>query len=134
MWTKVRQGSELRTIRGVPMEKQRLDCDIAEIELYFQTLTENISAVPAAFAFSLDESGFQDWADRPERTVRVPSTGTVDKIEMPVDREVKQSSVLICVAANGTHLRPSLILPRKTIEKELSEQAVRQKSVQCAYQ
>jgi hypothetical protein len=58
MRIKTRNAPELRMVRNVPMEKRRLDCDITEIELYFQMLTENVSAVPAAFVFNPDESGF----------------------------------------------------------------------------
>jgi hypothetical protein len=53
MRTKVRKAPELGVIRGVPMKKQRLNRDIAEIELYFQMLTENVSGVSVALVFNL---------------------------------------------------------------------------------
>jgi hypothetical protein len=102
--------------------------------LYFQMLTEKVSGVPAAFRFYLDESGFQDWADRRERTVIVPSTYTADKIEIPIDRDVKRSSLLVCIAADGAYLKLLLILPRKTIEKELFEQGITEESARFVYQ
>jgi hypothetical protein len=123
--TKVCKDLELRMIKGVPMEKQRLGCDIAEIEMNCQMLTKNVSGDPVAFMFNVNESGFQDWADRGERTVIVSSTYTADKIEIPIDRDEKWSSVLICIAADETYLKPLLILPRKIIEKELLSKGLR---------
>jgi hypothetical protein len=60
MRPKVRKDPELQTFRGVPMEKQRLVCHMAEIEFDLQMLAEKVSEVPTAFVFNLDESGFQD--------------------------------------------------------------------------
>lgn len=131
---KVRSDRELKLIKGIPMEKQRLECDITEIQSYFALLSENVDDVPAPFVFNLDESGFQDWADRRERTVIVPSTCSDDRIGMPIDRATKRSSLLLCIAADGTWLKPLLILPRKTIEKELLEEGINEQLAQFVYQ
>jgi hypothetical protein len=116
------------------MEKQRVECDVAEIHSYFAVLSENVNDVPAPFVFNLDESGFQDWVDRRERSVIVPSTYRDDTIGMPVDRAVKRTSLLLCIAADGTWLKPLLILQRKTIEKELIEEGINEQSARFVYQ
>jgi hypothetical protein len=106
------------------MEKERLGCDIAETELYFEALSQNVTDVPAAFLFNLDESGFRDWADRREQTVVVPSSYTANNIGIPVDRPMKRGSLLICISADGTALKPLLIIRRKTIEKEFFKEGI----------
>jgi hypothetical protein len=46
---KVRADAKLRMIRGIPIEKERFDCDMTEIELYIDKLSENMTDVFAAF-------------------------------------------------------------------------------------
>jgi hypothetical protein len=54
--------------------------------------------------------------------VIVPTCYQGDEIPIPVDSAAQRNSLLIYIAADGTYLRPLLILPRKTIESELIEQ------------
>jgi hypothetical protein len=61
---KIRGDHELWMIQGVPIEKKRLECDTTETRSYFEILNKNITGVPSAFVFNLDESGFQNWVDR----------------------------------------------------------------------
>jgi hypothetical protein len=124
LWKKISVDHELPVVRGVPMEKERLECDLDEIRAHFELLDRNVTGAPAAFVFNLDESGFQDWADRLERMVIVPSACQTDKVGIPIDRYTKRSSLLVGIATDGTFLKPMLILPRKTIEKELLEQGI----------
>jgi hypothetical protein len=49
---------------------------------------------------------------------------TEAEIQIPIDRGSKRSSLLVRIAADGTYLKPLLILPGKTIESELMEQGV----------
>jgi hypothetical protein len=122
--TKVSLDHELRRITGVPLEKERLACDPEEIAAYFELFDRNVAGIPAAFVFNLDESGFQDWADPRERMVIVPATVHDNKIGIPVNWTTRRSSLLVCIAADGPALRPMLILPRKTTERELFEQGI----------
>jgi hypothetical protein len=124
---KVRCDPELRLTKGIPMEKQRVKCDITEIHSSFTSLTENVNGVPSPFVVDLDESGFLDWVDRRERSVIVPSTCRDEKIGIPIDRATKRTS-LLCIAADGTWLKPLLILPRKTIQRELLDEGINGRS------
>jgi hypothetical protein len=86
---KVRVRVELRMIRSIPMEKDRLECGMTAVEFYFDNLSENVTDVPAAFIFNLSESGFQDWVDRRERTVIASSKRKVEKIGIVIGRGTK---------------------------------------------
>jgi hypothetical protein len=57
---KIHGDHELWMIQGVPIEKKRLECDTAETRSYFEILNKNITGVPSAFVFNLDESGFKN--------------------------------------------------------------------------
>jgi hypothetical protein len=66
--------------------------------------------------------------------VIVPSTCQTDKVGIPIDRSTKRSSLLLCIAADGTFLKLMLILPRKTIQKELLEEGINDGIRQLVYQ
>jgi hypothetical protein len=131
---KIGVDRELQIIRGISMEKEGVECGSEAIRAYFELLTRNVSGVPAAFVFNLDESGFQDWANRCERSVTVPAACGADVIGIPVDHSMKRSSLLVCIPAHETWLKPMLILPRKMIEKELLQQGINDRLSQFVYQ
>jgi hypothetical protein len=68
------------------------------------------------------------------RHVMVPSTYEADQIPIPVDRVARRTSLLVCISADGSYLRPLLILPRKTIESELIEQGISEAHAKMVYQ
>jgi hypothetical protein len=91
---------------------------------YTQRLGGSVNGIPASFVFKLDEFGFQGWADRRESKVVVRSGSRDDGIMVLVERGANRNSLLVCSAAGGTHLKPLLILPRKTIDRELTEHGI----------
>ena len=104
------------------MESDRVDCDPEEIDEYFVNL-ENIldGSIPAPFVINIDQSGFQEWADKRNLIVVVPADFTQDEIKIPVARTTKRASILAGIAADGSTITPAVIVPRKTIEMELFE-------------
>jgi hypothetical protein len=87
-------------------------------------LNETFEGLPCGFIFNLDESGFERWTDCRKRTVIVPVTYRESEIAYPIDRASKRSSLLVCIAADGTLLKPFLIPPKKNIEQEVLEQGL----------
>jgi hypothetical protein len=47
-----------------------------------------------------------------------------DDVYFSVDRVSQRNSLLVAIVADGTFLKPLMILPRKTIETELYEQGI----------
>jgi hypothetical protein len=131
---KLRQESELRMITGYPLEQDMVNSDPQRIQAFFDCLKHYVEGLPSAFIFNLDESVFQDWADRRKGTVIVPATYHQSEIACPIDRATKRSSLLLCLAADGTYLKPLLILPRKTIEPEVLEQGISESMCKKVYQ
>ena len=115
----IRKCSCLKSIIGIPMEKERIMADPEKIQNFYSELEELIDDTPASLVFNLDESGFQEWTDRCKITVVVPISHLEERIEIPKDRSSKRSSLLVCIAADGTFLKPLIIITRKTAELEI---------------
>ena len=62
----VYSSNALKTVQGVPMEKNRLQCDPSEVDRFYELLDSDLQGIPSSLVFNLDESGFDEWADRAE--------------------------------------------------------------------
>lgn len=109
----------VKTVRGIPMEKSRVEASPEDIKKYYKELDQAIHDVPGAFIFNIDEAGCSDWTDAHEITVLVPNQYEKSTIEIPVDRNSKRATIVACIAADGSFLKPMIILPRKTMELDL---------------
>jgi hypothetical protein len=109
----------VRTVPGIPMDEKRLSVTDEDIRIYFGSLVAQVSGVPSHFLFNMDEMGHQDWADRSEVTCYVPADVIDDRIYYPVSRIGKRITLIACVAADGSYVRPCLVIPRRTFDDEL---------------
>jgi hypothetical protein len=117
----MRHGA-VRSIKGVPMETNRLEVTADEINEYFALLFRTVHGAPAAFVFNMDEMGHHDWADAKKVVCYAPSDSTEDVIYYPVPRAGKRITLIACIAADGSALKPSLVIVRKTFDAELALQ------------
>ena len=78
-----------------------------------------MARVPAAFIVNIDEAWFSKFAD--SRTTRhiVPTSYPLEKIPVPVSRAEKRATLLSGICADGSALRPLIIVPRDTMERQL---------------
>ena len=98
------------------MASDCVDCDPEEINDYFDHLESVLDgSIPAPFVINIDQSGFQEWADKRNLVVVVPAEVTQDEIKIPVARTTKHASILAGIAADGSTITPAVIVPRKTI-------------------
>jgi transposase len=112
-----------RPVKGKPLEQERMDASEEAIVRYFQYLDRVFSeGVPAALVINLDETGHQEWVDTREEKVLVPPTYEGDSMLIGVPRNGKRSTLLGAIAVSGVHLKPLVIISRKTVDKELFEQ------------
>jgi hypothetical protein len=77
------------------------------------------SGAPAHFVFTMDEMSHQDWADAHDTICFVRRDAADDEIFNPVSRTGKCLMLIVCIAADGSYMRPALIIPRKTFDDEL---------------
>jgi hypothetical protein len=101
------------------MEEGRVNVTPEQISSFFATLIATIDGIPAHFVLNMDEMGHQDWADRQRLTCYIPATVPGDSVYMPVSRLGKRITLIACIAADGSYLRPTVIIPRKTVDSDL---------------
>ena len=114
-WLNTRREFKIALSR--PMEDHRLQASIRDIAAYFDLLAQAVAGVPSALIFNLDESGFQRFVDLKHSSIVVPR-GSAHALHS-VSRQEKRATFLLTVAADGTCLKPLLVVPRVTIEAEL---------------
>jgi hypothetical protein len=67
----------------------------------------------------MDETGCSDWADRPrEIRVVVPAQCPEASLAVPVDRNSKRASMAVCIAADGSCMRPFVVVHRTRVERD----------------
>jgi hypothetical protein len=115
----LRRHEGVRMVLGIPMDEKRLSVTDEDIRTYFGSLVAQVSGVPSHFLFNMDEMGHQDWADRSEVTCYVPSDVVDNRIHYPVSRIGRRITLITCVRADGSYVRPCLAIPRKTFDDEL---------------
>jgi hypothetical protein len=67
----------------------------------------------------MDEMGHQEWADRHNKICYVPSVHSEEHVYVPVSRLGKRIALVASVAADGSYLKPFVIIPRKTVDADL---------------
>jgi hypothetical protein len=110
----------VKSCQGIPMEAKRLEVPASQIEAYFQRLAEAIHGIPAHFVFNAGEMGHQEWSDRTEKLCSVPMTHATNRVGICVPRTGKRITLLACIGADGSYLRPLIIIPRKTYVEDLA--------------
>jgi hypothetical protein len=112
---------EFRVIKGISMEKERVEASPEEMYAYVNE-TQNIimaQGIPAGIVVNIDEAGHQSWQNSHAEKVVVPTGYPNAAIPIPVQRNEKRVTLLGRVAADGDMLQPIFIVPRVTIDREL---------------
>jgi hypothetical protein len=115
----LRRVPDVKMITGIPLDRSRVMADPHAIDAFYENIRPLIDGVPRAFIVNIDESGFADYPDSRRETVVVPSDYPNDTIPLPFDRNTKRATMVAAIAADGSALKPLIIVPRKTIEMEL---------------
>ena len=72
--------------------------------------------IPTAFIYNVDECGFQSWADKITEKVVVPNEVEETSTNIGIDRASRRATLIGCVCADGSTLKPFIIITRKTKE------------------
>jgi hypothetical protein len=110
----------VKSVAGIPMERERVQCDQEAVTGFYDEFEAVCQDVPAAFIWNMDESGCSQWADKQEEyRVLVPDSYADDRILVPVDRHSKRSTLVGCISADGSVMRAMIIVDRVTMEADL---------------
>jgi hypothetical protein len=111
--------SSIKSVTAIPMDEKRLKVTTDQIKEYFANLFANVSGAPAHFVFNMDEMGHQTWSDAHNKTCFVPSDHPGDEMFYPVSRTGKRITLVACVAADGSFLKPAVVVSRKPVDLDL---------------
>ena len=116
--------SRFKRVIGQPIESVRADVELQIILDYYERLDSFLQCeiIPPQFFFNLDESGFQEFCDARNQTVFVPIEAQEERVFYSTDRTTKRSTLIGCIAADGTALKPCVVTPNKSVEKALQLQ------------
>jgi hypothetical protein len=109
----------VKIIVGEPKEEKRVFTSDEEIRQWYIALAKEIKAIPSSFIFNVDETGCNDWVDKRELHVLVPSDYKYETIPLPIDRNSKRSTLTACISPDGLALKPFVIIDRVTIDDQL---------------
>lgn len=117
----IKRVPTMKTCIGIPMEHVRAEVPLEIIIDYYDKLEKYLEAlnVPPAFMFNVDESGFQEFVDAIKTRVVVPIEYTAEQVAVSINRNSKRASMIGCIAADGTALKPMIVTPRKRIAVNL---------------
>lgn len=114
----IRRDQHIKPIIGTPMEDTRVNASPQEICNYYTELEELVTGLPVDLVANLDEMGYSEFTDARKMTMVVPSWAPNDDV-FPLDRTKKRITILHCIFVDGSSIPPLIVIPRKTIEKEL---------------
>ena len=116
----ISKNPKIKTVTGIPMEKVRAESTLESIIDYYDRLKCALQYdIPTHFFFNMDESGIQEFVDKREMQLLVPSSYPDDSKVYSVNRGSKRSTLIGCICLDGSALKPCIISPSKTIETEL---------------
>jgi hypothetical protein len=78
-----------------------------------------MAKVPREFIFNVDETGCDEFVDSKNVPVLVPTAHKGDHVDIPINRQSKRATLTACIAADGSALKPFVILPRETIDEDI---------------
>ena len=130
LWHIIHRSESFKTIKGHPMESTRAEVPLDIIEEHYKRLSSVLNEeIPPQFFFNVDESGFQDFVDARDIILIVPNECPDEELCYSVNRNMKRATMIGCIAADGTALKPFVISPNKTVEKELRTLGYRDNNV-----
>jgi hypothetical protein len=112
----------LKIATGVAIDHNRAEVNYQDIKDWYKELQSLIAKVPRDFIFNVDETGCDEYVDSKDVAVLIPTAHKGDKVDIPVHRQCKRATLTACVVADGSVMKPFVILPRETIDEEVYRQ------------
>lgn len=110
---------KFKSLPGVPMEDNRLNVNINQIEENINSLRIKVKGIPLRFVMNLDEMGHSDYEDARKISLIVPYTYQKASVPYPVSRATKHSTCLACINPYGLFCKPLYIVQRSSMDSEI---------------
>jgi hypothetical protein len=82
----------------------------------------------------MDKTDVDDWVDSHDVLVAIPRQGSDSKISIPIQRRSKRATLTACIAADGSAIKPLLIMSTGSIIEDIEEAGLTKDKVQFIFQ
>ena len=113
-----RRGT-VKHIEALPMQASRLNLTDQDVQNFMTETERRLAQVPAAFLFNMDETGINEYANATRKQVVVHSDFPGTQTRYPVARNTTHATLVACIAADGTAVRPLVIVTHRTVRLTL---------------
>ena len=114
----LKRRSIVRFVEATPIQACRLNLDDEEVKQFMEDTEELLRDVPASFVFNIDETGINEYQNA-KKSVVVHNRSVGNKTHYPVARDTKHTTVVACIAADGTAVQPLVIVTHRTVREAL---------------
>ena len=108
----------IKTSKAEVIESDRCFLSVDQVKKYCTEAKEKLRGVRASFVFNLDEVGFSIYADTRIQTVCVYK-GLCKRPTIPAFRDDQHLSLLVCISADGTSVKPMMCTKRASLGMSL---------------
>jgi hypothetical protein len=116
------------------MEEKRVHYNRAQLLQWYTELGNTIKNIPRYFIFNMDETGVDDFVDSHDILVAIPRQGSDKKVSIPISRNSKRATLTGFIAADGSALKPLVIMSTGSIIEDIEEAGYTPDKVQFIYQ
>ena len=109
----------VKFINARPVEACRLQLDYRKIQRFLDETETLLRDVPPAFVFNMDETGINERANAKKKRVVVHSGFRGRQTVYPIPRNRRHSTVVACIAADGTAIPPLVVVTHRTTRDTL---------------
>jgi hypothetical protein len=102
------------------MEQQRAEVSAEIIAEYFENLEHVLNGIRSEFVRNMNEIEDADWPNAHAETVYVPHDDMDSTIPIGVNRTGKGMTFIACICADGSYVKPLVIVPRHTIDADFA--------------
>ena len=111
----------LKTEFAEAIDADRYYCKPSSIEYYYSMLESYFHTynIPCSFVFNVDEEGHDEYVDTKKKELLVVPQDNTKRLQFPVERKDEHTTFVACICADGTYLKPLIVVKRKTIEARI---------------
>ena len=110
---------KVKFINAKPVEACRLHLDDRKIQRFLDETEQLLRDVPLAFVFNMDETGINEKAVAKTKRAVVHDGFRGRQTEYPIPRNGGHSTVVACIAADGTAIPPLVVVTHRTTRNTL---------------
>jgi hypothetical protein len=103
------------------MEEKRVHISHTQLINWYEDLARSLFHVSRFFIFNMDETRLDNWVYSLDILVVVPESHPDDQTEIPFQRKSKRATLTACIAADGSSLKPLVIMSTGSIAEDIEE-------------